>query len=45
MREFDPERFAMANDTAALIESIKIHTESREAMAKAEAEATGEKRH
>jgi hypothetical protein len=45
LREFDPDRYAMPDDDAALIESIKIHTESREAMAKAEAEVTGEKRH
>jgi hypothetical protein len=45
LREFDPDRYARPDDTDAFIDSIKIHTESREAMAKAEAEATADKRH
>jgi hypothetical protein len=45
LREFDPDRFATPDDDAAFIDSIKIHTESREVMAKAETEATGDKRH
>jgi hypothetical protein len=45
LREFDPDRFSQPDATAAFIDSIKIHTESRETMAKAEAEATGDKAH